>query len=204
MLFFDFTASAATPPPKSPLADSEFASPVNSKNKPSTGFQLGSLKVTFDEATLGNILAAAGVGEISHQGDAGGSTYWICYTVLDGNPNGRIWITSDGEMGGREHAVTGISAEVIGTTSATPDCPALPRNLKPVSVGPLSWFGSAADANAALGVPSFQKGDWKVFNYEGKRAGKCEPDGFDVLNWFMIRTAGGVIDSVQAGQVTSC
>ena len=145
------------------------------------------------------------VGEIAHQGDAGESIYWLCYTNVNPIRVERIWIIAHGEMGGREHLVTNISAEYLPNGRATTDCPALPEKMKPLSLDSQLWLNaSATDARTRLGASSYQKGPWQSFDYQGKMRGNCEGEGFDVMNWLLLRFEKGRVNSLNVGQVTSC
>ena len=194
------SAFAGTPPPKDPLGDA-ISWPQISKRPPATDLVMGKLEVQLEITTLGDISAAAGRGAVSHQGDAGDSVYWLCYTL----PHQRVWILSNGEMGGPEHAVTEIDAEKINASASTKDCPDLPQSLEPISFHGGIWLGSdLTRVSRALGPPSYTKGQWQSFNYKGKVAGHCAPDGFDLMNWVLIKSESGRVVGIKAGQVTSC
>lgn len=196
------TSSAGAPPQKSPFEDMPWNATL--KSRPTSGINMGSLRVKFEETTLNNIRTTASAGEIAHQGDAGGSIYWLCYTNLSPKRVERIWIISHGEMGGREHSVTLVSAQLLPVGKATADCPALPAKLKPLSLDNQLWLNSpASDVLKKLGVPSYQKEFWQSYNYQGKVPGDCE-GGFDLVNWLLVQVGKGHVTSLHAGQVTSC
>ena len=66
----------------------------------------------------------------------------------------KIWVVADGEMGGNQRYVTNISAELLPNRLAAADCPALPNNLKPVSLDIHLWLGaSIGGATLSLGHP---------------------------------------------------
>jgi hypothetical protein len=104
-------------------------------------------------------------------------------------------------MGGPKHFVTRVSAELLPNGSATADCPALPSHLKPLSLDGKLWLGTP---ERKLGAPSYQKGAWRSYNFEGKAPGNCGGGGFDVLSWLLLRFKNGYVHSLHAGQVTSC
>lgn len=196
-------SSADSIPPKTPFDSLSWK--ATSKEKPSDGIKMGSLRVQFEEITLDDIRQAASAGEISHHGDAGESIYWLCYTNLSSSRAERIWVISHGEMGGSEHSVTGVSAQILPNVKATKDCPALPANLKPVSLDNDLWLNSAASVVLKkLGAPSYKKEPWRVYDFEGKLPGNCDAEGFDLSNWLMVRVGKGRVTSLHAGQVTSC
>ena len=66
--------------------------------KSTEGLTMGSLKIQYEETTLPEVLKAIKSGSIQHQGDAGGSVYWLCYTVLKDGYNARIWIEASAEF----------------------------------------------------------------------------------------------------------
>lgn len=196
-------SSADSIPPKTPFDSQSWK--AMSKEKPSNGIKMGSLRVKFEETTLDYIRKAASAGEILHHGDAGESIYWLCYTNFNSSRGERIWVISDGEMGGSEHSVTRVSAQILPNVKATKDCPALPANLKPVSLDNDLWLNSAASVVLKkLGAPSYKKEPWRVYDFEGKLPGNCGADGFDLSNWLMVRVGKGRVTSLHAGQVTSC
>jgi hypothetical protein len=193
-------AYAATPPPDIPESIS-WATSVS--KKPTTVLKMGQLKVALEETTLLDVLVEAS-GDIAQHGDAGERALWLCYTVVDARRSARLWIISDGEMGGADHYVTSFAMQVTAG-GPTQDCPALREKLKPVSLSNGLWLGDAAAKPTSLfGRSTGQKGPWRGYLYRGKTAGQCAPDGFDVENWLVWTTANGVIETIVAGQVTSC
>jgi hypothetical protein len=192
---------AETPPPARPSITWK----ASMKRQPSTILQMGALRVRFERTTLNDVRSAASVGEIAHQGEAGESIYWLCYTNLSATQVERIWIIADGEMGGPEHYVTSISAEILPDASVSGDCPELPNKLKPLSLDQHLWLGaSESGATAKLGTPSYRKGTWKSYDFEGKVPGNCSGGHLDLLAWLFLHFENGHADSLQVGQVTSC
>lgn len=190
----------AMPPPKNPLGDN-IAWPQRSQHRTVTHLLMGSFKVELEETTLGQIIDAAGSGKIAHQGDAGKSIYWLCFTV----PNERIWIIADGEMSGTEHRVGQIVAREVSGAQPQKDCPLLSSNLQPLRLDNSIWLGtSKKEAAHILGTPSHTDGLWQSYNYSGKVPGECSPKGFDLLNWLLLKIEGGKTVELRAGQVTSC
>lgn len=192
------SALAATPPPAIELEPRWNAT---QKALPVLGLVMGSLRITFEETTLDQVRNAAGAGAIAHQGDAGESIYWLCFT--NESRGERIWIVAHGEMGGPEHAIGQVSAEPSVGAQATKECPALPKGMQPFALDNGLWLGAPESKVAELGVPSNSAGAWRSFEYQGKVPGDCE-GGFDLMNWLRIKTDKGRIISLHAGQVTSC
>lgn len=203
LILISMDTIAETLPPKSPFEATPWKATMI--KKPSTGVLMGSFRISFEMTTLDDVRNRLSVGIIARHGDAGESVLWLCYTNISSNSAERIWIISGGEMGGSEHAVTGISAEYVQIGSATNDCPALPEKMKPVSLDSKLWLGMPlTDVRATLGTPSGQNGPWRSYDYQGKRPGNCESEGFDVLNWAFFRFEEDRVNSLGAGQVTSC
>jgi hypothetical protein len=203
LIIASINAFAETPPPAAPFNATNWKAAI--KQRPSTGLRMGTLSVRFEKTTLDDVRRAASTGVIAHRGDAGESAYWLCYTNLGITQVERIWVVADGEMGGPEHYITNISAELQPNGGATADCPALPNSLKPLSLDKHLWLGaSKADATTKLGAPSFQKGAWRSYDFQGKVPGDCQGGGFDRLASLLLHFQNGHVNSLQVGQVTSC
>jgi hypothetical protein len=171
---------------------------------PTTGATLGSLRIVFEKTPLGEIVQAAGGGAIRHQGDAGHSLYYLCYDLAQADRRERIWMVSDGEMGGSGQAVTAIIATRLAQHGGTAHCPRLPQNLTPASFDARIWLGMPEQSlESQLGAPSSRQGRSQSFAYAGKAAGRC-PGGADVTAWLSTQAQDGQIDFIAAGQVTTC
>jgi hypothetical protein len=198
------TSISSAVPPRFPLSN-EITWPATMKTPPSTGMWMGKFYVALEKTTLDDVRSATKLGTILHRGDASESTYWLCFTNLKDKNAERIWISSNSEMGGPDHAVTSIIAELAQTNFATAECPALPARLKPLSVGYGIWIGSAmTHIQKALGKPSFTKQDWNFYNHASKVPGNCKPDGFDTLNLLSLQQTKGRLTTLFLDQVTSC
>ena len=172
------------------------------KKRLTTGIRMGSFRVRFEKTTLGEVRRIASSGEIAHQGDAGESTYWLCYTNVTPTRVERVWIMA-GEMDGPKHYVSHISAELISNGSPTTDCPALPNHMKPLSLDNGFWLNATEGATRAkFGAPSFQKGPWRSYDYQGKVPGNCESEGFDFVSWLLLHMNNGRVSSLTVGQTT--
>ena len=194
---------AETLPPAAPFDAITWKATM--KRKPSTALRMATFHVRFERTTLDDVRRAVSVGEISHHGDAGESAYWLCYTNLAPTRTERIWVIAHGEMGGPEHYVTNISAELLPSGSPAADCPALPNAMKPLSLDNHLWLGASdVAAHAKLGAPSHQEGAWKSYDFRGKVPGNCEGGSFDLSSWQFLHFQNGRVNSLQVGQVTSC
>jgi hypothetical protein len=193
--------SDAMSPPVIPFDDIDWAAPLT--RKPTTGLIMGRLHVMFEKTRLSDVLQEAG-GAIAEQGDAGEHVLWLCYTITNKSQTQRLWITSSGEMGGRDHTVSGILAQVV-SDGPTSDCPTLPTALRPVSLSNHLWLGITQTRLVSIfGASPGIRGAWRGYLYQGKLKGSCEPDGFDVLNSIEWTTNDGLLDAIDASQVTSC
>lgn len=210
-------ASAADPPPEAPTAERAIAH----MGSPIGGARMGAWHLTFENSTLADVLQRAAE-PIKHRADAGESLYWVCYTIqspaADQSPAAeRVWILSDGEMGGPEHRVTGIIAKRLTAARSVPGCPALPPALLPIALDNGVWLGSTLEeAAAAVGGaaalagragadgPSQANPSWHTFRYAGKLPSASCSGGFDVTNEVSLQSEDGRVSALQAGQVTSC
>jgi len=196
------TTEAATPPPSWPFSDREW--PATLMTKPSTGMSLGAFRVEFEKTTLEEVRLAANSGTVAFQGHDGENISYLCYTIFSPSRSERVWIISDGEMGGSEQSITSVAAQRQKNYEPTPDCPALPKTLQPVSLDSKIWLGVTGSHLKKLGSPSHRVGAWSTYDFQGTTTGECEGGKFDVLNWLMIQLDNGIVNSLFAGQVTSC
>jgi hypothetical protein len=192
---------AKTPPPAEPFESRTW--PASMTKEPSAGITFGELRVRFEETTLDEVKRAASSGQISHAGDAGESHYWLCYTLTQRQQPARIWLMSS-EMGGEDHAVTNATVTRLRSATPTVDCPTLSEKLVPVSLDLPIWVGSReAAVQRALGKPSYRQGAWRSYDFEGKVPGRCG-GGYDLANWLLFESRGGLVESIHVGRVTSC
>ena len=178
----------------------------NATTKPVDGMKMGSLNVELEGTTLGAIREAIGAGAIQHQGDGGESLYWLCYTASTSQAHARIWIEADGEMGGDNHSITAIAAQLLDKEPATRDCPALPTKFTPLSFSHGVWLGeSTAAAAKALGAVPVQSGPWQFVGFQGKMPAACDGgDSADVLSSVEFKVAADRLTVILVDQVTTC
>lgn len=199
--------SAKTPPPVLP---SWRVMPYRAtlRSEPAAGFALGVFSARFEHTTLDEVRHALHAGQIEQQGDAGGYILWLCYTNMHAAPAERIWIVSSGEMGGPDHTVQEIDIENAPSGGPSHDCPSLPKAMTPVIVGAGLEIGSPLSSVVLhLGQPSVAWRHWLSFDFERPSRGNCAAGNimrFDLTNWLMLRSLHGRVESLFAGQVTSC
>jgi hypothetical protein len=130
---------------------------------PVTGFALGGFGIQFEITTLNEVKRAVSLGRIDQQGDAAEHALWLCYTLGAPHAWERVWIISDGEMGGDTHVVTGVAAVRTPNSAPTRDCPELPSEMRSVHFDTAVWLDStAAQVDKALGIPSHSAGGWSA------------------------------------------
>jgi len=187
--------SAQTPPP--PVDENVFESvPPTVAKRLATRFSLGAFPGRFEKTTLGAIREAVGVGTIQHQGDAGGSIYWLCY----GRAQHRLWVASSGEIGGPDHLVTEVVEEITekGAETST-DCANIPKRFAPlVFDGKLHLGMSRLEVVTELGPPSKSEAAQMVYSHHGKLA-----DGFDETAWLILRFRDEKLVSMRGGKTTT-
>jgi hypothetical protein len=200
------TAAAATLPPVVNESISESEKSWRATTKPSEGLTMGRLKIQFEKTTLPEVLSAIKLGSIQHQGDAGDSVSWLCYTALTHGYNARIWIESSDEMGGPGEAVTDVAIQKITDGRSPADCPILPKQYEPLSFNNGVWLGTP-NGTVKNVFPSglLRSGQLAFIGYQGKVAddGHCD-GGYDLLNSLYLTFKAGLVIAMDAGQVTSC
>ena len=206
LLVASHAPAQSVPPPNWP---DSISSHPSLNVRPATRLRLGAFVARFEKTTLAQIRDAMRVGTIEHQGDAGESMYWLCYTVARAQPPQRLWITSHGEMGGREHTVGGFMIEEISRAQASPGCPSMPSSGYPLSLDRGIWIGTNHSALLRkLPTPSGLRGDWLEFLYEGRVRGR-DPFGsgtdvdFAEISALSARVVSGRVAALQAWKVTA-
>jgi len=202
LLFVSLTGTALCAPVAPPIIGDGITAPATLGNDPVQRISLGHFVAKFEETTLGEILAAVGHGSIEHAGDAGASQYWLCYSL----PNQRLWLISNGEMGGSDHTLSAVSAQSINSGNVENlMCPTLPAAFQPVSFG-FGWLGTDREkVIQALGEPSATKDNRIMFFYEGKQPGSYHGQtvDWDVLGYVEMKLEEGKVTFINASHVTS-
>jgi hypothetical protein len=185
---------AQTPPPPFDEHVLERAPPTVAKRL-ANRFSLGAFAGCFEETRLGAVRDAVGEGTIQHQGDAGGSLYWLCYR----GAHHRLWLSSD-EIGGPDHLVTEIVDEFTEKDAgASTDCAILPEKFSPVVFdGKLHLGMSRQEVITALGQPSKSEAAQILYSHQGKLA-----NGFDETAWLILGFREDKLVSMRGGKVTT-
>ena len=187
--------SAQTPPPPVDEHALERVPPTVVKRL-ATRFSLGAFAGRFEETPLGAVRKAVGEGTIQHQGDAGGSIYWLCYR----RAQHRLFVVSSGEMGGPDHLVTEIVEELTEKdTEASADCAIIPEKFSPVVFdGKLHLGMSRQEVITELGPPSKSEAAQMVYSHHGKLA-----HGFEETAWLILRFREEKLVSMRGGKTTT-
>lgn len=195
-------AHAAVPPPSVP--DEMVMTPTTTLALLS-GAMLGNYHLRFEETTLAQVQQVVGVNSgIAHQGDAGESIYWLCYTIPGEHAGQRLWLIADGEMGGQEHDITELMVQGVSGAVPTSDCPALPSRFQPARFdnSPV-WPGMSREKVVLNTGGGNQNGNWLFLSSEKwVPSGTCEEAAQE--NSMYIHTVFGRVDIVDTGQITAC
>src|SRR5713101_8114561 len=146
------SAQTLEPPPR----PEEIRGEGTLRVQPAVGIRMGQFFVRFERTTLADVLRATRIGAIGHHGDAAGSEYFLCYTHASYRRPFRVWIISNGEMGGSDHAVTEVVAHSVDADDTASDrCPSLPPRVQPMTLDRSIWLGTTSDElRQKLGPPS--------------------------------------------------
>jgi hypothetical protein len=200
------TALASTPPPTADESISQSNASWRATSKPSSGMNMGNLKIKFEETNLAQVMRATGLGNIEQQGDAGEHVLWLCYTAVTDSKSLRLWIESSGEMGGPNNDITEIAVRLVPNGLVPSDCPVLPKRFAKLNFGRRPWLGASEEAvKRTFGVGLVQAGKQYFIGYDGKVSddGKCE-GGYDLMNSMYFTFEAGIVVAIDAGEVTSC
>jgi len=186
--------SAQTAPP--PFDEHAFDRvPPTVVKRLATRFSLGAFAGRLEETPLDAVREAVGEGTIQHQGDAGGSIYWLCYR----HAQHRLWLSS-GDIGGPNHLVTEFVEEFTEKDAETSaDCAILPEKFSPFVVdGKLHLGMSRSEVVMTLGRPSKSEAARVVYSHHGKLA-----NGFDETGWLILRFREEKLVSMRGGKTTT-
>jgi hypothetical protein len=186
--------SAQTPPPPFDEHALERVPPTVVKRL-ATRFSLGAFAGRFEETPLSAVRKAVGEGTIQHQGDAGGSIYWLCYR----RAQHRLWMSS-GDIGGPDHRVIEIVEELTEKdTETSTDCASLPEKFAPVVFdGKLHLGMSRSEVVTAMGRPSKSEAAQMLYSHHGKLA-----KGFEETAWLILRFREAKLVSMRGGKTTT-
>ena len=171
---------------------------------PFVGAMLGRVALEFEKTTLQQVITAASAGRIEHAGDAGGSTYWVCYLVREGAAPSTVWILS-GEMGGPDHKVLQVLLTSASADGDARDCPVLPAHMREVSLaGGLSIGMSLDRLSAQLGVVVGATDKWYGYRYSVTIPSQHCGGAVDGSGAVAAQVQNGKVVALAANQVTSC
>jgi hypothetical protein len=198
LLFFAIPADVCSAQAARPPVDEHALArvPPTVVKRLATRFSLGPFAGRFEETRLDAVREAVGAGTIQHQGDAGGSMYWLCYR----RAQHRLWVVSSGEIGGPDHLVTEVVEELTeNDAAASTDCATIPEKFSPVVFDSKLQLGmSRQKVITALGPPSKSEAAQIVYSHQGKLA-----DGFDETAWLILRFRENKLVSMRGGKTTT-
>jgi hypothetical protein len=211
-----------TSPPTLDEAISRAPAAWRATSSPVDGLTLGETHIEFEKTTLSDIRGSVKSGVIRHQGDAGKSVYWLCYSGV-GTPEGvddpgamtnnganiggaRIWIESSGEMGGPDHAVTTVVVKRIPKSDPTAECPEPSKEFRSLTfANGLRLGATRASLESQFAGVLVNRGNQSFIGYQSKVVGDGKCDGeFDRLNSLVLVFQSDKLESIYANQVTSC
>lgn len=184
------------------LPDGAIEVPATLKSDPIRVFQMGTFKAIFEETTLSAIMGALGKGSIQLSRATGESQYWLCYSL----PHQRIWLISNGEMGGPDHTLTQVQAVSTKTLSQEDAaCPQIPTSFQPISMN-FGWLETSKEQLlASLGPASGRKDSRLMFFYKGKEPGMYEGKKveWDIIAYIEAIIVDNKVSSLYISHVTT-
>ena len=170
--------------------------PGLTQNQPVRGVTIGDFQVTFEKTTLKQARAALGAIPIGHRGDAGGSLYWICYTIPA--IQSRVWLLSN-EIGGGED-ITGMIAKPVSPTEVENlKCPTPTNHATTVFIDKKIWLGdSIGKIESVLGKSVKFSESIRYYWYSGEAK-----NGFTVESSLFMRLDGDKVTELQATHIST-
>jgi hypothetical protein len=207
-----FAADVMPPPIGLSEEASVYQSPPNATRPFFSQLLLGTLAITLEETTLKAVQEHFRLGEIAHQGDAGGSLYWLCYTATTKNGPQRIWIESGELFGGKEAYL--FSAEILQDvkSSSAKSCPTISLRDVPLTMDNNIWLNlSIEEIERRVGAKAKKEGRYFVFTYAGKLVLPREDKNtqrtiaqeYDLLNFLTVEIQGGRAVRLWASRTTT-
>lgn len=171
---------------------------------PAGQLTLGSLRISFGQTTLKQVKHTLGTGRIAHQGDAGNSLAWLCYTVPDNSHPARLWLVSSELDAGKYITGAIIKQARPKRDGAAAACPVLPKTYRDARLGKFLWLGTAAQTlGHRLGPPSHQIGGWRMFDY-GKTFKTPNCQRAEDNNSLRVLLQDGRVIAMQAYRTVAC
>lgn len=166
---------------------------------PAVAMKAGGMALVFEGTTLVEIARELG-GDIQHAGDAGDSTYWLCYTQPGSatTPAAIVWFQS-GEMGGADHTLAALAVETA-PAALPPEC-VVPKKALDLETGLPGLGAKVADLATAYG-PATPKGDILMYTHEGAIA-EGDLKGGVVLTFLGYQLEGDLVSAYQFGQISA-
>jgi hypothetical protein len=116
-----------------------------------TNVTAAGMTIQFEETTLGDVKEAFG-GEIQTAGDAGTSSYWLCYLTGTDAQRSILWFVADGEMGGSDHTLNTIAVEPHPGSGVAEGCASAPASLNALAFDIPGVGSTLSDVTAKFGL----------------------------------------------------
>lgn len=158
----------------------------------------GGIAITLEDTTLADIEKAFG-GKILDAGDAGDSSYWLCYTGTSSAGPSVFWFVADGEMGGSDHALGTVAVEPLAKGHTAEGCAAAPASLTSIELDIPGVGAKTDDVTAKLGSAKPNKSGH--FQYASSFPDAKLKD-FTVTQSVVYSETGGTITGVAVSQST--
>lgn len=159
----------------------------------------GPLSIAFEKTTLADIQKNFG-GTVQHEGDAGDSTYWLCYAGPNTQGKPTIFWFDSGEMGGRDHAVLRVAMEPNPIGKLPQNCAVAPQTLTAVDFGIPGVGASIADVATHFGAA---KPDLHGHIEFAAEYPSIAPKGFTVTQTLVYTMQNEIVTGVAVTQVTT-
>jgi hypothetical protein len=161
----------------------------------------GPVAVAFETTRLADVRDRLGAGVIRHQGDAGSSVDWLCYTLMHDGRAERLWLTS-GELNRSAGIVDGASLlPAANADEAGTACPAIDAAA---SVDGKIHVGMAvSELIQVMGRPEAESDGWRVYAYDQpvKVAGRAEL--FDRQGRLYVHVQAGLVTGLHMSRTTT-
>jgi len=169
-------------------------------------FNLGSVRIRFNETTLATVGDTFPGGRYGQSGDAGDYLRWLCYVSGAGAERSVLWLQSD-EMGGGTWVMGFALQQVPETASVDSRCANLPASGSALQLPkPLRLGTTRSEVVRLLGPPSYEHGDTLAYAHEHHvppPQGKAGAYGYDVTSEVDLVLSGDRVMSLQVWYLES-
>lgn len=111
----------------------------------------GPLEIKLEETTLADVEKAFG-GTMRDEGDAGESSYWLCYAGPDAGGSPSIFWFVSGEMGGSDHGILSVAVQPNPQGKVPEGCAGAPASLTGIELDTPGVGAPLSDVAAKFGA----------------------------------------------------